>query len=233
MSKLAAANSKTSSVLIQIGDRFGRLTVLGAADKTAQGRRQWSCVCDCGATKTVQTSALRSGGTRSCGCLSRELKANRNRRSATHGATRRGKANCTSEYRAWQAMLRRCYNPNSHIYYMYGGRGIRVCDRWRTSYEAFLADVGPKPSPQHSLDRYPDKNGDYEPGNVRWATAKEQTRNTRKNVLLTIGGETRCLAEWSEISGIHYQTLYGRLTKGCDMNDLLRPVSASGKRRLI
>lgn len=95
-------------------------------------------------------------------------------------------------------MKRRCLNPKDEAYENYGGRGISVCRKWATSFETFVRDVGPRPSPKHSLDRYPDNNGDYEPGNVRWATQKEQMRNTRSNRVLVVKGVSACVSEWAE-----------------------------------
>lgn len=117
-------------------------------------------------------------------------------RRKTHGEG--GTQNRTPEYTAWAAMIQRCCNPNRFNYERYGGRGITVCQRWRDSFPAFLADVGRKPGPKYTLDRYPNQKGNYEPGNVRWATPKEQARNTRRNVLLTIKSVTKSLSEWAE-----------------------------------
>lgn len=104
----------------------------------------------------------------------------------------------TVEYTAWAAMIQRCYNPKRFNYERYGGIGVTVCQRWRDSFLAFLTDVGRKPSKQHTLDRFPDRQGNYEPGNVRWATPKEQARNTRRNVMLVIDGVEKPLPEWAE-----------------------------------
>lgn len=128
----------------------------------------------------------------------------------------------TSEYRAWIAMKNRCANnwhPN------YGGRGIRVCDRWLHSFENFYADVGPKPSSIHTLERE-NVNKDYEPGNVKWATPKEQTRNQRRNHLITINGVTHCLAEWAELHGINQKTVLTRIRRGASpVEALTRPIT--------
>jgi|GEM_PF-3001522 len=101
----------------------------------------------------------------------------------------------------WQSMNHRCHDPKTKAFHTYGGRGIRVCDRWRASFEAFLADMGPRPSPRHSIDRI-DVNGNYEPGNCRWATPKEQGRNKRDNRMLTAFGRTQCMAAWAEELGV-------------------------------
>jgi hypothetical protein len=120
----------------------------------------------------------------------------------THGQTR------TPLYRTWSNMLSRCYNPKVPEYRSHGARGIRVCDAWRSSYEAFAAAVGTPPTPKHTIDRYPDKNGNYEPGNVRWATQTEQQRNRRDNVVYTHEGITCTLAEWAERLEVPYKTLH-------------------------
>ena len=120
----------------------------------------------------------------------------------------------TPIYRAWDNMRTRCLNPNGPEFHNYGGRGIKVCPRWRDSFLAFLEDVGERPSPQHTLDRV-DTNGDYEPSNVRWATRKEQARNQRKNRPLTFQGKTQPLAAWAEELGFKPNTLHRRIvTKG-------------------
>ena len=123
------------------------------------------------------------------------------------GALRRG------AYASWNGMVQRTTNPNDARFADYGGRGIRMCDRWRKSFEAFLADMGDRPTPEHSLDRI-DVNGNYEPGNCRWATRKEQQRNQRGNVRLTHNGETLCIAEWAERLGIEYCVIETRLRRG-------------------
>ena len=151
---------------------------------------------------------MRMGLTKSCGCLNRD---NIIARSTIHGAAKRGLN--TPEFTAWMGMINRCTNPGSTDFQNYGGRGIKVCDRWRNNFSAFLADLGQKPSGRHSLDRV-DTNGNYEPENCRWATPSEQARNRRSNRLLTHGGHTACVAEWSEISGIHSHDIRNRLRRG-------------------
>lgn len=145
-----------------IGKRIGRLTVLARTGRSILVR------CDCGAEKIIEWSNLRR--TKSCGCLARESIAERNRASARHGhAARR-----SPEYSSWTAMLARCTNPRAPNFAKYGGRGITMCDQWR-SFDAFLADMGVRPAGT-SLDRIDGTRG-YEPGNCRWATAKEQRAN--------------------------------------------------------
>lgn len=184
------------------GLRFGRLTVLKDVGRSASGKVRWRVRCDCGVEKSVVTGDMTSGRTRSCGCQRGEATAKRNR---THGMT------SSPEYRAWASMIARCRYPSATGYADYGGRGIRVCDRWATSFEAFYADVGARPSPKHSLDRYPDVNGHYEPGNVRWATRTDQERNKRGSVRITIGGETRPILEWCELRGLAHTTVRDRI----------------------
>jgi len=129
-----------------------------------------------------------------------------------HGHTANGIT--SPEYHSWNAMMGRCNNPSSKHYKYYGGRGIKVCERWYV-FENFLADMGPRPI-GHTLDRYPNKNGNYEPGNVRWATPLQQARNTRRTVMLTIDGVTRSMSEWAEIAGRRADTVYGRIQSGWD-----------------
>jgi len=110
-------------------------------------------------------------------------------------------------------MKQRCLNPNNQAYSYYGGRGITVCQEWIDSFACFIRDVGLRPTPKHTIDRYPDKNGNYEPNNVRWATRKEQVDNRRHPTSITFNGETRSIAEWAQHLGLSYQVLYGRLER--------------------
>jgi len=116
-------------------------------------------------------------------------------------------------YRSWQSMRTRCLNPHSTQYPAYGGRGITICERWLV-FENFLADMGERPSATHTLDRFPNKNGNYEPGNCRWATPKEQQNNTNKNRIIESQGQRRTMAEWSRSTGIAVSTLFNRLRRG-------------------
>ncbi len=132
----------------------------------------------------------------------------------TYGPSSAPKVADRPEYNTWEGIKQRCHNPNEKRYAEYGGRGITVCVRWRESFEAFLADVGSRPSPEHSLDRLDNDRG-YEPGNVRWATRSQQQRNRRTtNHRLTFRGETRCVTEWAEILGISERTLRARAVRG-------------------
>lgn len=151
------------------GRRFGRLFVAGKAE-VVNAETRWNCTCDCGSQIVVRGRSLTTGNTQSCGCLHRERAAESGYRSATH---RHGHG--TREYRSWQAMKARCLKPNDKDFCRYGARGIRICLRWRESFDAFLADMGPRP-PGTSLGRI-DNDGNYEPGNCRWETPKQQSTN--------------------------------------------------------
>jgi hypothetical protein len=133
------------------------------------------------------------------------------KRMKTHGGTVDNKGRNTPEYKSWAHMKARCNSETNHKYHLYGARGIKVCDRWLNNFENFLADMGQKPSPLHTIDRI-DNNGNYEPSNCRWATKKEQGRNTRTNLLITHNGKTMTLIEWSELSGVNKITLRNRIS---------------------
>jgi len=158
------------------GLRFGRWTLVREVTTGARYRRRAIFRCDCGSEQERDISDVRTGHSLSCGCYGREESV---RRFTTHGERSRDiVGGQTPEYLAWLAMKARCRNVNNSSYSNYGGRGIRVCDRWCESFEAFLTDVGRKPTPTHSLDRI-NNDGNYEPGNVRWATRHEQRVNQR------------------------------------------------------
>lgn len=146
------------------GERFGRLVTVSKFE--SEGPPTWLCRCDCGKTKVTKQRNLRSGHTRSCGCLVG------GRFGATHGMTR------TPTYISWEAMRGRCTYEKHKKYHLYGGAGVQVCDRWLHSFEAFLEDVGERPEGM-TLDRFPNPAGNYEPGNVRWATPLTQRYNIR------------------------------------------------------
>jgi hypothetical protein len=186
------------------GQRFGQLTVVRAIEN-GNPRRPIECLCDCGQSHTIWIQSLVNGETRSCGCYKR---AQAGTHSLRHGEARHGQQ--TPEYIAWCAMIRRCENPKATQYEHYGGRGITVCPAWRQSFEAFLGDMGRRPSIGHSVDRI-DNNGNYEPGNCRWATKHTQLVNRRAAHLITIGDETKCLSDWARDRGMCLGTIEARI----------------------
>ncbi len=201
---------------INLHDRFGKLAVtvyLGVRDK----QRWWTCLCECGKSVDRTTAQLRR--LRSCGCL-------RGKNGIKHGMTN------STEFTIWHTMKARCYNPNATGYERYGGVGVVMCDEWRDSFEAFYRDVGPRPSLEHSIDRWPDKKGNYEPKNTRWATKEEQARNKATNVIFTLNGVSRTCIEWSEILGVKPSTLQNRRYLGWSDADILTiPILGKGQKR--
>ena len=187
------------------GQRFGRLFVTNRFERrrcpSVEWTLYWLCVCDCdGKEIFVRGTKLRSGGgwTRSCGCLKKETVAARNRKEV------RDRDN--PAYHVWQMMHQRCSNPNSRSYPRHGGKGVRVCERW-DNFHSFLADVGHRPSLEHTIDRYPNRKGNYEPTNCRWATRKEQALNTKTVQLITVDGVTDSVRATEQRIGISSGTL--------------------------
>jgi hypothetical protein len=210
---------RSKNFVDRTGQRFGRLVADHLDSERSVKCTWWVCVCDCGNTKSVPSSSLVSGGTRSCGCLVRD--ANRKTllaRNTTHGLSG------TPEYIAWCAMKARCYDKNTVGYKNYGGRGISVCARWlgNNGFVNFLADMGKKPSAKHTVERT-NNDGDYCPENCRWATRKEQGNNKRNNVVITINGETMPLMAWVKRAGINLATFYRRRSRGLSIEDSLGP----------
>ena len=181
------------------GQRFGRLVVIERAANSNAGSARWNCMCDCGGKATVVGGGLRSGHTKSCGCIKNEKTAERNFKHGMVG---------TSTYVIWDSMKQRCINPNDTTYKNYGGRGISVCDRW-LKFENFYADMGERPKGM-SIERI-DNNGNYCPENCCYATQKEQMRNTRRTVTVKYQGKEQCMAAWAEELGINQGTLWYRL----------------------
>lgn len=187
--------------LVSVGSKFGMWTAVEAAELS--GKPSWLCRCECGVERVVRQDRLRSGRSKSCGCLKvrlhRVLKT-------THGMNR------SPTHYSWLNMISRCRVESFPDFHNYGGRGITVCDRWQApdGFVAFLADMGERPAGT-TLDRFPDNDGNYEPGNCRWATKKEQSRNKRASKYITYAGETLPLVEWAKRTGIPRSRLHMRL----------------------
>lgn len=172
-----------------IGKKFARLTVMNEAGKNKHGRKLWDCLCDCGKHSVVSGTRIRTGRTKSCGCLQPDTARTR--------ATKHGQHKIR-EYNIWSSLKQRCENENDKSYSRYGGRGISVCERWKDSFENFLEDMGVSPSNNHSVDRV-DNNGNYEPINCKWSTPFEQVTNRRLGSNNTSG-----------TAGVYWREDYGK-----------------------
>lgn len=177
------------------GKTFARLTVLGYV-----GKRYWFCQCVCKNIVKVASYYLKDGQVKSCGCLVSEVIKKLH---TTHGKTR------TKVYRAWAHIKTRCFNKNSPSYKDYGGRGITMCERWKTSFENFYADMGEPPTPKHQIDRK-NNNGHYEPSNCHWTTCRQNNNNRRSNKKFTYNGQTKTYAQWCRVFNITQQQFYDR-----------------------
>jgi hypothetical protein len=186
-----------------MGLKVGRLTIVEFIGHLPRGSQNyWRCECECGGEKVVAASQLSRGKCRSCGCLEYE---NQCESTKTHGLSH------VPEYEIWCDMRKRCSNPKHKFWHRYGGRGISVCERWQ-SFENFYADMGPRPSALHKIDRN-NNDGDYEPGNCTWELQKAQARNTSTNRRIEYNGQVRCMTEWAEIYGLTVSALHQRLTR--------------------
>lgn len=192
--------------------RYGLWTVLGVSPSVGKGPRLF-VRCECGTERSVHTNSLRAGTSTNCGCVKRE-RMRQQKLGLKHGMSG------TGTYRSWSAMLLRCQNPKSNSYRYYGARGVTVAPRW-LKFENFLADMGVRPEGM-TLDRWPNGKGNYEPGNCRWATAGEQSRN-RDGFVLNVRhlGQTKTVAEWAREYGLGDTTLRYRLQNGWSMESAL------------
>jgi len=182
------------------GQRFARSEAVRFLGKA--GNFEWECRCDCGNTFATSGYKLRTGRVKSCGCLLQDAAGSY---SITHGLSK------FVEYAIWAGIIKRCHGSQPHA--GYSARGISVCPAWRSEFEAFLRDMGPRPSDKHSIDRI-DNDGDYEPGNCRWATKTEQARNKRSNRIVCFQGRNMPLSEAAELAGIKYDVVWDRLNLG-------------------
>jgi len=210
------------------GQRFGRLVAIEPLSERKHGHIEWKCKCDCGNFCSVSVGNLSRGVTKSCGCLHRELLANRNKK---HNKS------YTRLYGVWRAMKARCYNPNVAAYKDYGGRGISICEEWREDFQAFydwaIVNGYDENAPRKActIDRI-DNDGNYCPENCRWIDWNSQQNNKNNNRMLTYKGETHNVAEWCEITGISRRTLMSRLNMGWSIEDALsKPIDNSKKKK--
>lgn len=189
------------------GQFFGRLEVKERAEaNTRSGKAQWICLCKCGRTCVVIGDNLRTGHTISCGCF-------RDEAHKSHGKAR------TRVYHIWQGMKHRCQNPNFKHFRNYGGKGVKVCERWM-SFESFYADMGEPPTNKHTIERR-NSNGDYEPENCVWATRKEQARNLSFNRIITFAGRSVPMFQWAEEFGLNPATLRYRFNNGWTVEEAI------------
>lgn len=185
------------------GKVFGKLTAISEHGADNHGRSIWMWKCKCGNKKAIRVHSVTSGNTTSCGCFALMV---RRKIPFIHGMTG------SSEYRIWSAMKRRCYNKNVKQYKYYGGRGISVCKRWRNSFQNFYSDMGPRPDGL-CLERK-NNNGNYSPSNCMWATMTQQSNNTSRNSIYTVGNTSLTLSEWCKKGVVRYPTLWWRITRG-------------------
>ena len=207
-----SATVSREKYLVNVGDVFGRWTVIDASvPKPVNSRTTFArCRCECGTVKDVSKRMLHNGGSRSCGCLARELSA---KRKLKHGGA------YTLEYEIWRGVLKRCNNPSYVAYPNYGGRGIRVCDRW-LSFDNFISDMGVRPHAGLSIERR-DNNGDYCPENCYWATSIEQNNNTRGCRPIEFNGRAETTSQWAREYGLSQRTVRARLKNGWSVEDAL------------
>ncbi|OQW38100.1 MAG: hypothetical protein A4E20_04820 [Nitrospira sp. SG-bin2] len=187
------------------GQKFGRLTPIQRIGTDRFGSALWLCKCDCGADAAASSQNMRAGNTSSCGCYLNE------KISALGRSKRKHYAKGTPEYTCWKAIRYRCLNPSAKAYPRYGGRGIKVCERW-SDFKNFLADMGTHPGSGYSLDRI-NPDGDYEPSNCRWSNWKEQQNNRTNNRIITFNGRSMTVSQWSEELGFKAGTLLNRIQR--------------------
>lgn len=195
-----------------VGQRFNHFVILERKGTTKDGHSTWLCRCDCGIEKVISRSNLKQ--TKSCGCQRYK-----------HGKTN------TYIYHIWSSMTQRCTNPNNKSYYLYGARGITICDRWK-QFENFFNDMGERPTNKHQIERINNNQGYYQ-SNCKWATPEEQGSNKRNNHMISFRDKTQCVSKWSRDTGIHEQTLWRRIKLGWSTKKLLttKPRKQNTKKR--
>lgn len=207
------------------GRTYGLWTVLARASARPK-ETNWICRCACGTVASRNGHSLRRGASKSCGCAAASL-ASRTK-TLDFGPTA-----YPAEHRVWSGMKTRCFNPKDKHYRDYGGRGITICDRWLgpKGFENFVRDMGPRPSSAHKIDRI-DNDGGYAPDNCRWVTQREQNRNYRRNLVVTVDGQPLCLADACTKRGANYHLVYARLQRGWDLERAIcAPLDNRGSRK--
>jgi hypothetical protein len=203
------------------GRTFGKYAVIGFEGRDKTGNRLWFCRCFCGNERIVRGASLTRGGSRSCGCWNSELIS---KAKTIHGKTD------SSEYAIWTGIKARCYNIKNPSFMRYGGRGIKMCERWKNSFIDFLSDVGSKPE-RMSLDRK-NNDGNYTPGNCRWATRREQSNNTRNNRFIEFRGTRKTIADWSRRLHVPDWIIPARIASGWSIKRALTQPVKTNRRRV-
>ena len=196
---------------VEIGQQYGRLTVMEPRPAHPKHGAMWLCKCQCGAESVTAAYSLRAGRTKSCGCLRDEVRRANGLRNVRHGHARTSTQGKTSRtYAAWRSMVQRCTIPSHPSFRYYGAAGVAVCERW-SSFDAFLADMGERPE-GCTIDRIDNARG-YQPGNCRWATQREQQNNRTNNARVTAFGRTQTISEWAAEVGMDKRRLRDRLVR--------------------
>jgi hypothetical protein len=204
-------------------ETFGRLTTVSSVYKPEGSKiAVQDFICDCGKLLTRPRVYVVHGNCSSCGCLRRDFTVNKNKAAAKHGYFG------TPTYRSWSSMVTRCEDPTHVAYHNYGGRGVVIHPELR-DFVRFLAFLGERPSLRHSIDRYPNQNGNYEPGNVRWATVEEQANNKRTNRFIEHNGQKKTISQWARESCVSFVCFVSRIRNGWDIDEAMN--TPTGQKR--